>query len=207
MVKNNKGFMLVEVIITSTVILTAMVGLYSSFNRLYHLYNTKSYYYSIDGVYATKEMLNDLMKKDFSSNYEDREDTNEKNFNYFLNDIFYNAGTNKFLIQNKTCNNKIDGDFCQSLRNLYQVQNMILLEYDKCSFVFDEAHNTNYDCKLPSNKFLEIKNQTFKEYIDYIVSYYDLTNTNNAEIDKYSYIILTEIYDGEDYYYSNLRVR
>ncbi len=35
MMKNNKGFMLVEVIVTSTIIVTAMIGLYTSFNKIY----------------------------------------------------------------------------------------------------------------------------------------------------------------------------
>ncbi len=209
MMKNNKGFMLVEVIITSTVIIAAMVGLYSSFNRLYQSYDTKNYYYSIDGVYATKETINYLLQNDFSDQYLTASDTKEKDFNYFINDLFYNTGTDKFLIKDGSCNAKISGDFCTSIVNLYQVKNMILLEYDKCSFVFDSDHNTKYSCGLSSNKFLSIKNQTFKEYLDYVVSYYDMTNTSvdSNENNKYSYIILTEIYDGEYYYYSNLRVR
>ena len=37
--KNNKGFMLAEAVITSTIVLTTLIGLYATFSRLYNLYN------------------------------------------------------------------------------------------------------------------------------------------------------------------------
>ena len=62
MVKNNKGFMLVEVIITSTVILTGMILFYSSFNSLFSKYKEREVYHDIDAFYATKEMINALLE-------------------------------------------------------------------------------------------------------------------------------------------------
>jgi len=38
MIKNNKGFMLAEVVIVSAVIMTCLVTLYTSFNKMYNLY-------------------------------------------------------------------------------------------------------------------------------------------------------------------------
>ena len=42
MKKNNKGFMLIEAIISGTIVLTSMVLLYSTFGRLYNLYQEKN---------------------------------------------------------------------------------------------------------------------------------------------------------------------
>jgi hypothetical protein len=46
-------------------------------------------------------------------------------------------------------------------------------------------------------------NQTFKEYVDYVIKYYDIKNTK----EDYNYIYLTEIKNGDNYYYANLRMR
>ena len=46
--KNNKGFMLAEAIITSTIVLTTLVGLYANFMKLYNVYKIRDTYYDID---------------------------------------------------------------------------------------------------------------------------------------------------------------
>ena len=61
MIENNKGFMLLEAIVTSTVVLTTLIALYTSFSKLYNNYRTKNTYYNIDSVYATKEIINTIM--------------------------------------------------------------------------------------------------------------------------------------------------
>jgi len=169
MKQNNKGFMLVEVIITSTVVITAMIGLYSSFNKLYNNYQTKNNYYNIDGVYATKIVINELLNNDF---------------NTYLNENNSNSSYS-YLI--KKDNNRIAcGDKCSDIRDLYKVENMILVEYSS------EALNNLKNI---------VSNQTFKEYINYTINYYNFNDEN------YNYIILTEIKDGNNYYYANLRMR
>ena len=61
MKNNNKGFMLAEVVITSTVVLTSLISLYVTFNKLYKNYEIRSKYYDIDGYYATKETIEQLL--------------------------------------------------------------------------------------------------------------------------------------------------
>ena len=64
---------------------------------------------------------------------------------------------------------------------------MILVEYDK-----------NTLNKLKNESI----NETFKEYIDYVIKYYGI-----KENDDYNYIVLTEIEIGnKQYNYSNLRI-
>ncbi len=180
MKKNNKGFMLAEVIITSTVIITAMVGLYASFQKIYANYGVKSNYYSVDGVYATKEMINHLLYGDVDT---------DVNLNKFISNTFQEQHF-VFVIKNGQCQGTMENDAtCKAIQNTYQVSNMIFTEYDK-----NELENGVKKEKL---------NQTFLDYLDYVMGYYDITSVNT----EYGYLILTETSDGENYYYSNLRVR
>ena len=59
--KNNKGFMLAEVVVTSTIVLTSLISLYITFNKLYNNYEIRSNYYDVDGIYAIKNMINNLI--------------------------------------------------------------------------------------------------------------------------------------------------
>lgn len=171
MKKNNKGFMLVEVIVTSTVIVTAMIGLYSSFNKLYINYNIKNSYYDIDALYATKTMFNEFL--------------NKNDVNSVISNIFDNANFG-YLIQNGECKDVVS--ICENIKSLYKVKNMIIIEYDKEILMKFKTENLN---------------ETFKEYIDYVISYYGVLSEDN----EYSYLLLTELENNNTYGYANMRVR
>ena len=167
--------MLVEVIITSTVIITSMVGLYAGFSKIYAGYQARDKYYHLDGVYAINETIEYLL---------------DNNFNQLANDVFYQRNHEK-IIENGACaTDETIGSFkveiCPSIQSLYNIENMIFTEYDKSTL-----------------DTLVIENETFKEYINYVIEYYDIKEHDTA----YSYLFLVEIKDGEDYYYSNLRMR
>ena len=178
--RNNKGFMLVEVIVTSTIVVTTMILLYSSFNKLSNNYKERNSYYNLDATYATKEMIDSMLK----SNEPDI------NINTFINDTFYNSYYS-YIIKKEgdLINCKISNGQCTSIKDLYSIENMIFSEYDQES--------------LKHLKNRESINQTFKEYIEYLDKYYDIKNTE----DDYSYIILTEVMEEDKYYYSSLRMR
>lgn len=175
--KNNKGFMLVEVIVTSVVIATAMISLYSTFNMLYTSYNRNISYYNIDAIYATKTTIDYLLNNDF---------------NKFINKTFGGtqeiSGTQyKTLIDNNTCFE--NSGTCNKIKDIYKVNQMIISEY-----------NMSVLQNITSKEDI---NQTFKEYIDFLIKYYDLAVSNN----RYKYIVLTEIKDDNgDYYYANLGI-
>lgn len=188
MIKNNKGFMLIEVIVTSTIVVTTMILLYSSFNRLSNNYKIRNSYYNLDATYATKEMINSMLKKE------------KGNINEFINTVIPNS-TYGHIINNNKCVEEIDfrGDIgvkkintvtvCPNLQKLYSIENMIFSEYNS-EFLEDLKNN-------------ESINQTFKEYVEYLYNYYDIKNTE----DDYSYIILTEVKKDNNYYYASLRMR
>lgn len=192
MLKNKKGFMLVEVIITSAVIVTSMILLYSSFQSLFAKYETRSNYHHIDALYASKEMTDYLLQEDF---------------NHFINTNF-SKKESIYLIQNGECLNieAVSDDFntfCDTLKDLYSIETMVFTSYDK-------ENLTNLKNGLENVE--AIKNQTMKEYIDYVIGYYDITNTNinvegSQKENPYAYFIMTEINDGKDYYYASLPIR
>lgn len=192
MIKNNKGFMLIEVIVTSTIVVTTMIALYTGFNKLYNDHKTRNSYYNLDATYATKEMINSMLVK------------NKGNINEFINVVMHNS-TYGHIVKENTCINEIDfgGDVgkkaidtvtsCPNIQSLYSIENMILSEYDSNSL----------------NKLKGEVKQTFKEYIDYIINYYDIPSDLDvvAQEEKYSYIMLTETKENDNYYYASLRVR
>lgn len=50
----SKGFMLVEVIVSTVVVVTIMTSLYVLFNRVYNTYELKATYTNVDAVYTIK---------------------------------------------------------------------------------------------------------------------------------------------------------
>lgn len=176
MIKNNKGFMLVEVIVTSTIVVTTMILLYSSFNKLSNNYKIKNSYYNLDATYATKEMINSMLKNE------------EGNINEFINGTFYNNRYGYIIKkESNVINCTISNISCDNLKKLYSIENMIFSEYDSES--------------LDNLKNNESINQTFREYIEYLIKYYSINEHD------YSYIILTEVNENGNYYYASLRMR
>jgi len=174
---NNKGFMLVEVIVTSAVVMTAMIGFYTSFNKLYNKFRIKNSYYNLDAKYATKEVINTMIESDTG------------NINrYIINKLQNNKYA--YLIENSSCISDYTPLNCEKIQKLYSTKNIIIVNYSK--------NNLN-ELKKDENNL----NQTFKDYIDYLITYYNLENS----IEDYDYIVLTEIKDGNNYYYANLRMR
>ena len=205
--KNNKGFMLAEAVVSGTIIITSMIILYATFNKLYVMYSVRNSYYNVDGIYAAR-MLTDYLF--------------DNNFNKQINNIFENS-TNYILIANGYCQEKnvrekndgtkieistsIDQDVCEGLQKAYNISTLIITEYDKSVLLNDIKVDVRAN-KLLKDDGGEIKEenfvlrQTFSDYLDFVVNYYDVGDGDT----RYSYIILVETNNGEDYYYSSLGI-
>lgn len=48
---NNKGFMMAELVVVSSIILVALVGLYTSYNKIFSIYNQRVNYYDVATLY------------------------------------------------------------------------------------------------------------------------------------------------------------
>ena len=125
--------MLVEVIVTSTIVVTTMILLYSSFNKLSNNYKIRNSYYNLDATYATKEVINAMISKRYG------------NINEFIDRVIPNS-TYAYIIKEFQCVEKSNvggGEIiietlksCENIKELYSVQNMIFSEYDLESLKF-----------------------------------------------------------------------
>jgi len=124
MKKNNKGFMLAEVVVVSAVVIVTMVSLYTSFNRVYKNYNERSKYYSVDCLYAGATIENLLI--------------DEFKLTKVLNEY------NNLNIKDY-CNN-IGGafnDYCLGVYNRYNIKNMFLIKGNET--IVNNLINNNSD--------------------------------------------------------------
>ena len=170
--------MLAEAIITSTIVLTTLVGLYANFMKLYNVYKIRDTYYDIDGVYAIKNAI-DAMIDDGS--LAGTLVLDNDNYNLIIN----NNNNNICTVSNNNNN------YCNFLKDTYSIKNMYVVKYNKDSIE-----------KLKERT--QTLNQTFKDYLNYIEKYY---NFNMDDDNKYSYLFVVEYQKNQKYYYSSLGVR
>ena len=70
---NNKGFMMAEVIVVASVIVVTLVALYTSYNKIFSLYNERTDYYNITTLYDLAVIRDNFLYGD---------NTNEVPFEY-----------------------------------------------------------------------------------------------------------------------------
>ena len=165
--KNRKGFMLAELIVTATVVIATIAGLYASYNRIYNLYKERNNYYDVDGIYATNEIIKYYMERNINEiiNENMELDSQEaKHFFYMIKDNICQDSDSKTAVGN----GELDRTVCQAIQTAYNVKNMIFTEYDKCTLKPSECTNTE------TNTEFEIKNNTFKDYIEYVIKQYNI---------------------------------
>lgn len=107
--------MLAEAIITSTIVLTTLVGLYANFMKLYNVYKIRDTYYDIDGVYAIKNAI-DAMIDDGS----------------LAGTLALNTNNYKLIINNNCIILNHEG-YCNFLKKTYSIENMYVVKYNENS--------------------------------------------------------------------------
>ena len=166
MVKDNKGFMLAEVVIVSAILITTLVSLYIGFSRVYKAYEERSIFFDTNSVYALKNIKNFMIDEmlinniilDSSFNYVSYKleelDNNVKYFsndyhNNYLKTIFKNNNIEyiyitKYKIDN--INNIINSDSNNITLNDY-------LTYLIKNLNFSENYNYIFISKTKDGKF------------------------------------------------------
>jgi len=127
-VGNNKGFMMAEVVVVSSVVLVTLVSFYVSYNKIISLYNQRINYYDIatlydlayvrDGIsdysdYNSKDaIISDTYDKVYYVNNQDLDklDVENQTFKDYLEyiDSSVNFETDNILVMEKCINNDID---------------------------------------------------------------------------------------------------
>lgn len=118
---NNKGFMMAEVIVTCSIVVVTLVGLFTSYSKAYLRYKERSNYYNVDNAYACN-YLKDLLIE---------------------NNILYNNTASYYYISS-TANNDIDVLF-----NNYNITNAIVVDLSQTNniegLITDTMNNTYKD--------------------------------------------------------------
>lgn len=149
MKKNNKGFMLVEIVVVTVVVSTIMTSLYVVFNRVYNAYERKSTYSNVDAIYALTLLRDNMIEK-----------TTTNSFLY--DDLVKNVETNNYL--EITCDiNDSFKNFCDEVFEKYNINKVYIVK------------NTESSLEMLKNQNI---NQTFKDYIDYLKNTLNFTDDN-----------------------------
>lgn len=156
--------MLVEVIIVTVVVASIMTSLYVVFNRVYNAYDKKSNYTNIDAIYALK------MIEDYMIDTEVADD--------FMFDNLINTNTTFTNINCETGNTDFD-TYCNSVFSEYNINSIYFVKNDEDSLE-----------DLKEN----VTNQTFKDYIDYLINIGIHTTNFLEDNKKYKELLITETY-------------
>lgn len=149
MIKNNKGFMLAEVVIVSAVLITTLTSLYVGFSKVYKAYQERSEYFDTDTIYALKNIEDMLIDEDV--------------FNYLAGSIGidnYMDISNIDLILSPYIKNYIN-----TIMDNYNIDKCYLVEYDKVAlynFIWP-----NYSPKLELYVEYIIKNTDEDDWLKY----------------------------------------
>lgn len=58
---NNKGFMMAEVVVVSSIVLITLVGLYTSYNKIIAAYNQRVNYYDVTTLYELAHIRDNIV--------------------------------------------------------------------------------------------------------------------------------------------------
>lgn len=147
---NNKGFMLLEVVVVSTIIVTVLTSLYIGFSKLYKAYEDRNNYFDVDTIYALKNIEDMLIDSGV--------------FNTILLEI--NNDHYKEFVKEGLAENDYIGSYIKKISNNYSLESIYITTYSSSSL--DKIKNNSND--LEFNDFLIYlnKNLNFSEKYKYI---------------------------------------
>lgn len=151
MIKNNKGFMLAEVVIVSAVLITTLVSLYAGFAKVYKAYEERSSFFDTDSIYALKSIEDTLI--------------DEGLFNNIINEI-NTSNYVSYLAENLTDDSYINSYLKELLGN-YNIEYFYITKYDSASLTTIMESDTD---NIVFNDFLTYlqKNLNFDDKYNYI---------------------------------------
>lgn len=159
MIKNNKGFMLAEVVIVSAVLITTLVSLYAGFAKVYKAYEERSSFFDTDSIYALKSIEDTLI--------------DEGLFNNIINEI-NTSNYVSYLAENLTDDSYINSYLKELLGN-YNIEYFYIAKYDNISFNAIKESNVN---NFAFNDFLTYLQSNLSIGIDY--NYIFLSKTKDG---------------------------
>lgn len=152
MLKDNKGFVLIETIIVMSVITLSMIILYSTYNKMINSYGSISYYDTVEDVYTAYYVygLNQVLGYNSESNIINTSDNTYEDIlsNFNIKKIYY---FNKSDVNNLTNNTldilKYDGTTINYLNNIKNKINVNCTKEPCLTVVKIERDNHYYFAK------------------------------------------------------------
>lgn len=133
----NKGFMLLETLIASTVILGALIFLYAQFSAIKRTFNTSFKYNTIPGLYEAKTLANFLENDGYA---------------LYINEL---SNSDKGYLDINDCHNS-RSSLCRKILNNIDAKNVLFVS-DNISTLQNDLSINNYD--------KSIFNEDFKNFI------------------------------------------
>ena len=132
---NNKGFMMAEVVVVSSIIIVTLVGLYTSYNKILSLYNQRINYYDINTLYELANIRKNTDLSDLSSKTYIVDETYQKV--YYLN----HNHISELAVSNQTFK-----DYLEYLKDSakFETENILVMENcinaDNCKYAYLEVY-------------------------------------------------------------------
>jgi len=147
---NNKGFMMAEVVVVSSIILVALTGLYTSYNKIFSIYKQRVSYYDVATLYDLAYIRDSI---DFSV-------TNPS----ISNAIYNSAGdrvyyVNKYDIVNLNVSNQTFKDYLDFLDGSLDIENLEIDDKSVTNILIMENCNTDGKTNC-TYAYLEVSDET-----------------------------------------------
>lgn len=135
---NNKGFMMAEVVVVASIVLVTLVGLYTSYNKIFSIYNKRVDYYDVATLYDLAYIRDGVDFNSYSSKSLILNETYRKVYYVNKNDL-------KILsVTNKTFDEYLDF-IADSVT--FETDNIVVMEKclnsnkDNCKYAYLEVFN------------------------------------------------------------------
>jgi len=135
---NNKGFMMAEVVVVASIVLVTLVGLYTSYNKIFSIYNKRVDYYDVATLYDLAYIRDGVDFDSYSSKSLILNETYRKVYYVNKNDL-------KILsVTNKTFDEYLDF-IADSVT--FETDNIVVMEKclnsnkDNCKYAYLEVFN------------------------------------------------------------------
>jgi len=147
---NNKGFMMAEVVVVSSIVLVVLTGLYTSYGKILSIYKQRVSYYDVDTLYKLAYIRDNI---DFSV------------INPSLSNSVYNSNgelvyyINKYDISNLNVINQTFNDYLDFLNGSLDVENIKVNDKNVTNILVMEKCKTDgkSDCRYA---YLEVLDET-----------------------------------------------
>lgn len=147
---NNKGFMMAEVVVVSSIILIALVSLYASYSKIFTIYNQRIDYYDVTTLYELGNYRKDNLTTIKVANSLDKLLDNAGKKIYYVNASSSAVLTLTTKVSNQTfkdyleyLSTSIDFNSLNNSRvdNLLVMENCLNNDVDNCKYAYLEVFN------------------------------------------------------------------